>query len=285
MRAGQNPESLFRACLKNACAAPSTAIRLMAGLIIALVLAGPAIAAPQMLVLLESGGRLPLQCAEARCVVELAAMCLQPERRMPLAGRHYRTTDMDAITVAGFDETGTAVRRRLPVGARLTALRSHTAVRLEISAVWLGQNFAALQGVAVQGGAILEPVVIAGDAKPMTRAETRQVKDRAVSLARGAFAGNPGSVLTARVSNYLINALPKGKTVQPGALETAWRNALARIPANAEDLSTTRFLVNYCQYSADNGLAASLQSCLQGRQDRALEDLHQDYINALGTGS
>jgi hypothetical protein len=54
-----------------------------------------------MLVLLESGGRLPLQCAEARCVVELAAMCLQPERRMPEAGRSYRPVDLAAITVDG----------------------------------------------------------------------------------------------------------------------------------------------------------------------------------------
>ena len=66
---------------------------------------------------------------------------------------------------------------------------------------------------------------------------------------------------------------------------TAWREALAEIPANPDDLSTVRFIVDYCHYSANNGLARSLHYCLQGRQDRALEELHQGYINALGTGS
>ena len=63
------------------------------------------------------------------------------------------------------------------------------------------------------------------------------------------------------------------------------KRALGEIPADAKHLSTARFVVHYCQYSARNGLAASLQGCLQGRQDRALEDVHRGYINALATGS
>jgi len=271
--------------LMPACSAHFLPARLMAGLILGLFLFNPAAATPQMLVLLESGGYLPLQCNETRCVAELAAMCLQPERRMPETGRLYRPMERAAIAVTGLNQAAEVVQRPLPDAVRITALRGHLAVRLEISSTWLRQNFASVRGVAVTGGAILKPMAMAGDTKPMTTLEILQTKDRALSVAEGVFAANPGAVLTARVSNYLINALPAGTAVHAGTLENAWQNALAAIPANVGDLSTTRFIVDYCQYSAGIGLAASLQSCLQGRQDRALEDLHKGYVNALATGS
>ncbi|MDA1101191.1 MAG: hypothetical protein O2967_19660 [Proteobacteria bacterium] len=266
-------------------AALSFTLPLAAGVMAALFAANPVSATPQMLVLLESDGALPLQCQGARCVAELATMCLQPKRRMPEAGRPYRAMDVAAITVTGLDQQGQRVQRPLPDAARVTALRGHVAVRLEISATWLRRNFAAVQGVAVTAGAVLAPLPVAGDTWPMTRAEVVLAKDRAGSVARDAFAANPGFVLTARVSNYLINALPAGAAVQREALETARQHARGETPASAGQLATTRFQVDYCQHSAKNGLAASLRSCLQGRQDRALEHLHQNYIDALGTGS
>lgn len=271
--------------LRQECLSRFLPARLLAGLMLGLFVFNPASATPQMLVLLESGGYLPLQCNETGCVAELATMCLQPERRMPETGRLYRPMEQDAIAVVGLNQAAEVVQRPLPDAARVTALRGHLAVRLEISSAWLRRNFASVRGVAVTGGAILKPMAMADDTKPMTSLEILQTRHRALSVAEGAFAANPGAVLTARVSNYLINALPAGRTVNASALENAWQNAQTAIPASIDDLSTTRFIVNYCRYSAANGLAASLQSCLQGRQDRALEDLHQGYINALAAGS
>jgi hypothetical protein len=256
-----------------------------AGATAGLLAAAPAGAAPQMLVLLESGGRLPLQCEGTVCRAELATMCLQPERRMPEAGRRYRPLDGGEITVAGLDPAGRAVRIAVPASARIKALRGHLAVRLEIPAHWLRRHFASLQGVVVNDGAVLRPVAASDDAKPLTEAEILRAKGYAVTVASDAFAANPGSVLTARISNYLINALPAGKPVDDRALALAWHGALAELPGNAEHLPTARFIVDYCQYSANSGLAASLRSCLQGRQDRALEDVHQDFVDALATGS
>ncbi len=257
---------------------------LVAGAAAGLLAAGPAGAAPQMLVLLESGGRLPLQCEGTVCRAELATMCLQPERRMPEAGRLYQPLDGGTITVAGLDAAGRAVQIPVPASARIKALRSHLAVRLEIPANWLRRHFGSLTGVVVNSGAVLRPIAAHDDAKPITAAETLRAKGHAVAVASDAFAAHPGSVLTARISNYLINALPGGSSVDDRALALAWRSALAELPGDAEHLPTTRFIVDYCQYSANSGLAASLQSCLQGRQDRALEDVHQGYVDALATG-
>ena len=142
----QKSTSMIRAC---------RSLLASAGLVIALAVAGPAAAAPQMLVLLESRGLLPVQCGGGRCVVELATMCLQPERRMPEAGRTYRTLDGAAITVAGLDKSGQVVRRSVPESARIKALRGHLAVTLEISSAWLGQHFSSVHGIAVAGGAVL----------------------------------------------------------------------------------------------------------------------------------
>lgn len=261
-----------------------TLASMAAGLAVVL-LASPAGAAPQMLVLLESGGRLPLQCDGATCVAELVTMCLQPERHMPEQGRLYRPLEGGGITAAGRDSAGRAVQRPLPPAARIKALRSHLAVRLEIPETWLRQHFADHQGVVVNGGVVLLPLAAAGDTRPITGAEILQAKDHAVTVAARAFADNPDSVLTARISNYLINALPPGKAVDDRTLAIAWQSALAELPGSARHLPTTRFAVDYCYYSANNNLAASFQSCLQGRQDRALEDVHQGYVDALATGS
>ena len=255
------------------------------GLVMVLAITGPATAAPQMLVLLDGSGRLPIQCGERQRVVELATMCLQPERRMPEMGRGYRPTDRQAVVLTGLDKSGRAVQRPLPEAARINALRSHLSVRVEISRAWVEETFAARPGVVVAGGAALRPLALTSDTEPLTQSEIRHANANAMTVARGAFAGNPGAVLSARISNYVINALPNGNKVSDDALATAWREALAEIPANPDDLSTVRFIVDYCHYSANNGLARSLHYCLQGRQDRALEELHQGYINALGTGS
>ena len=259
---------------------------LVGGMLLACSHAGSASAAPQLLVLLDGGGRLPLQCAEGRCAVELATMCLQLERRMPEAGRSYRPLDLGALILSGRNTAGQAVHRPIPKTARIRALRSHLSVRLEIARTWLEQTFAARPDVIVAAGAVLRPLALASDAEPLAQGEIRQVKAHAKTVAQDAFAAEPKAVLTARISNYIINALPAGDKASNKVLATAWKKAVSEIAGGSDnDLSTARFIVDYCQYSANNGLAGSLHSCLQGRQDRALEDVHHGYVNALATGS
>ncbi len=246
---------------------------------------GTASAAPQMLVLLENGGRTPLQCRGESCVAELAAMCLQPERHIPRAGRAYTPLDGQKLLVTGQDHDGRALRLPVPPTAKLAALRSHLSVRLEVSKPWLQRHFRVVDGVVVAQAAVLRPEAEAGDERPITIAEEAEAATRAQSTARDAFAAHPGSVLTARISNYVINALPRDRDVDDKALVATWRAAVAEMSDPGADLTTARFAVDYCQYSARNGLADSLHTCLQGRQDRALEDVHQGYVDALATGS
>jgi hypothetical protein len=249
-------------------------------------IAGPAAAAPQLLALLDARAPVPLNCRGTDCSAELPAMCLQPERRAPEVGRAYRAVQGGAIRVLGTDRRGRERALAMPPDTTFTTLRTHVAVRIDLPRPWLSRHFAEVKGLIIDGPAVLRPRAAAFDHRPLREAEVAAVQGRAAAVAHRVFAGDAGSVATARISNFLINVLPNGDRVSDANLGAAWRRAVAALPAERRrDLSTARFVVDYCQYSAGAGLARNLHTCLRARQDQALEDLHQTYVNALNTGS
>ena len=131
-------------------------------------------AAPQALALLETGGPMPLVCADGVCKAEFTTYCLQKERPLPGAGTPYEVAQGDALRLLLTGSNGTV--RRVEAGPHVrirTSRAGHTAVVVEMPAGVLAQFDARTVAVEVGEGVTLAPVAVADDDNPLTEQELR----------------------------------------------------------------------------------------------------------------
>lgn len=175
--------------------------------------AGSAVAAPQILALLETPKPVEMICKDGQCTALLSSYCLQVERYAPKSGMrlhlakggkvtlHVRRADGRVVTVAG-----AAV-------ARFVSARKEYAVRVSVPMAVIGGHATAVS-VSIGAQASLIPAKIAGDPQPHKPGEIRKVTTQDRLAGRMVERGqHRTAIAAAHILNRLINRMEQGASL------------------------------------------------------------------------
>ncbi len=265
-----------------------TSIALLTAMLFAAPLSG-AHGAPQALALLNTGGPVPLTCADGICKAEFSTYCLQQERDLPGAGVAYTVAQDGPVRLVLTGADGTI--RTLPAAAhiRVTAARaSHTAVVIEMPQASLAALGAQRAAIDVGDRVTLTPVPVAGDPNPQSEQDQHIAAGPLRTL--GAKVVNPAgpAVATVRVLNRLVNALPEvieiDRTAGKRMLRRALKDGFASAPSPQVTQASQEFAACWNTRHIEVG-AYSVRNCLQRRHDGLMWDQVKRYWKAAGAGS
>jgi hypothetical protein len=258
----------------------------LAVLALAMLPVGTVAAAPQALALMATNGTVPFTCADGTCSVELSTFCLQQDRESPKAGTLYRLAAVKGVRLVASDGSGRTFRLPMPESLRISAERGYWAVTLSLPETTLAAIDGQRIAVDVGENVSLLPIETLWDAEPQGEAEAliatgpwRDVGRRVVDQS-GTRAG------TVRVTNRLINRLPKGRRATAGERSNAWRQAVdgGMSGSGGEAVGRAKAIFAYCQRPPESG--RRLKQCLQQQHDLMLTDLTENYWKAVaGPGS
>ncbi len=254
----------------------------------ALLVAGEARAAPQVLALITTNQPVVLKCDSVECRAELPTLCLQPERRAPQAGRGYRLADGQSVVLTGRGAGGAIVSIPVNGEVRFVARRTHVTVEARIAREVLTRHGLVRPAIAVTGAVSVVPLAKTSDEQPLTAREIAEATGVRRALAVALVDGDAERMPAVRLTNRLINALPAEGRADPKLRRRLWTRALdfvgrGDIPEAA--LERARSNVALCTDNADNGRSPSLRRCLQGFNDDTMEYLNTDLESALKAGS
>jgi hypothetical protein len=254
---------------------------------IALLAAGGAQAAPQVLGIVASNGPVPLACGEAGCHADLSSFCLQQPRENPGPGQSYLPMNGADIALIGRNGAGETVR--LPAAPYLSfnTDRGFTAIEVTLPPDKLAAL--GLSDLAVEIGekVSLLPAAAAGDSDPQTAEE--------IALATGEFrekgaeffdkTGESGDAI--RLANRMINALPahgRGAGDSDGRILEAVIATAAGQTANGEGVALAREMYATCQHKVDvTHHIGTMRACLEGTHDRLVVNTNIDFWNSLNS--
>jgi hypothetical protein len=262
---------------------------LVAAAVLAVVPFSVARAAPQALALLETEEATPLVCADGVCKAEFTTFCLQKERPLPGAGTPYEVLEGRALHLVLIGRGGLGQRIAAAPHVRIRTSRAgHTAVVIEMPAVSLAQLGATGAAIAVGPDVTLAPVPVAGDKNPMTEQEQELAAGPLRGIGTRVVDRAGASVEAVRVLNRLVNEMPPGIDVDPGARSRLWRRALAagldKSPGRQRDLAAREYAACWRDRVVELG-GMPVRECLGRRHDRLMWDHGERYWNALGAGS
>lgn len=170
-------------------------------------LSSSANAAPQLLGLFADS-RMPFNCENGTCSVEVTAICLQEARDMPAWQTAYTTVEPDRILLAGKGADGTAVS--IPIGKRVAieSERGSWAVTIRLPEAAVREAGISNPTLAIDGRAVLAPRPVAGDPAPQT-AQDIAIATTVFNQPHEAVIGDASyDVAAANVMNDMINTLP-----------------------------------------------------------------------------
>ena len=245
-------------------------------------------AAYQIMGLIASAGAVPLTCLRGECSAEFSSFCLQPHRASPPSGARYSAVGGAGITIVGTTLDG----RTLPISRvddlRITAQRGHNAVRISISLATLRALDLKSVAIEVGEGVSLVPEPIVGDANPQTEVDIAIATGPLRVLGVRVVDHGGDTIIAARLTNDLINALPRGGRVDPKVRDGLWGDATPAwvqpsITPGARKLA--RGAYEQCRANMARGSIFTMRQCLGSRHDRFLGELNNEYWDLLKIGS
>lgn len=258
----------------------------LAGALLAVSLPLTAQAAPQMLGLTQTAGATPMLCRDGKCTAELSAFCLQKYRDPPRVGTAYKAVDPSRIILSFTLGNGSVIRKSARGLVRLSAIRSHFAVRVSVSRQVMASIGATAVSVNIGAKVSLVPKPVVGDKRPQGRAEIAATAGAMRTVAEPIIDGNLPNAVAARVVNRMINTLPKGDQNDPRWRISLWKKVLSETKLTAlttDGIDNARAWHRLCLgYPRTRGAFAS---CLQLGHDRFMSKINKQYWNVVGAGS
>ena len=250
--------------------------------------AAPAQAAPQVLALVADSQPVELNCHNGDCWAEFSAYCLQPDRRSPVHGTRYLTTADADLRAIGTTHDGRTVALNAAKDLTITALRTHVAVRVAVTADVVRDLGLAKVSVTVGQNVALVPVPVPGDENPQDALELELATGPLRALGDTLVDSEGDRVVAARLTSQMINALPSRGRVDAATRQTLWRMTTSDpryatlTPSTVESL---RFAWFHCDHGATYGLTKSMRTCLEGQHDSMIGYLNNQYWDAAKAGS
>jgi hypothetical protein len=247
----------------------------------------PAAAQMQALALVESGGPIELACHGRDCWAEFSSFCLESDKRSPTRDTQYLLAGIQDVRLVGERADGARVVLDPAAELRISALRTHVAVRVAVPRRRL--NELNLVSLAVEVGAkvALLPIPAAGEV-PRSAAENAMAKTELREAGNGIVDEDAQGMPAARLVSRMINALPPRGRAEASVRDSLWQRTirpgeLAATPASSKQLLKAAHA--YCIDGAKYSAHSSMRSCLQSQHDSILGKLNDTYWKAVETGS
>ena len=249
--------------------------------------AGPAQAATQALALITSDGAIQLDCQGRDCWAEFSSFCLQPKRRSPDRDTAYDLADNQELRLLGERADGSQIVLDAAKELRITALRTHVAVRVNLPRARLNELNLSRVTLEVGRQVALLPRPHAGE-PAMSRTEVRHVTTVLRQKGSRIVDENTKRMQSVRLVNRMINALPAGGRVAGKVRDALWQQSLRPerlAKAAPSSQATVRRIYDDCRRNVELGQKPSLRRCLESHHDSILGTLNDDYWAAVRTGS
>lgn len=266
-------------------ATPTGLALAIGSLSIGLLAAGAARADPQVLGVVASLEPQPLVCDDNGCRVELTAFCLQQLRHNPPPGQAYYPAESADIALLGIRADGSQVTLPAAPYLQFSTYRGFTAIEATLDRATLDALGLASAAVVVGQQVSLLPAPTAGDPDPQSPEEIAIASGPSRKTAVQYF-DQPGRETDAlRVTNAMINALPRGyrPSDSDGSLWAAPQVVAISAKADPAGLAEAAKMQANCQIKVDvTHQVDSMRSCLQGSHDLLVIKQNIELWNALG---
>jgi len=248
---------------------------------------GSAAAAPQILGVSAVIEPIPMKCAQDTCSVELASFCLQKKRDDPDPGVAYMIFNDKDIRLHLTASDGRVWSVPAAGHVRVTAERSFTAVKVELSTDALSALGAIKAGLSVAEGVSLVPVPVAGDRDPITERELAYVTDNLRKKADRWMTGDAAKPQAIRIINRIVNATPITGRLETAKRESLWNDVVGELRAAPSNSGVQKALEMYgaCKFRVAVGRYFNMRSCLEVKQDSLMLDMNTHYWQAIDAGS
>jgi hypothetical protein len=265
--------------------------------------ATPAMAAPQVLMVVTPSDILPMNCEGGLCSSEVAAICLQPDRANPVRGKEYRVIEdtaqipgakssniEDTITLVGIAADGRQISLPTSRYLRIRAERDHFAVTLSVDASVLRKFALESLSVRITGNVLLFPDAVDQDPEPQTEADMMIARTTLRAVAKRILGQRADTLGGAKVVRSAMNALPRNRGTTEGERYAARQIAAAlRATPRARVLAGEAF--EACRNVSDLAIVTrydsrySYRDCLGIMHDDLIDGVNKQYWDALKSGS
>ena len=257
------------------------------GFLVSAGMSASAVAAPQILGVSAFYKPIPLNCEGESCTAQLASFCLQKRRDDPNPGDAYTIHNKDRVLLHLAASDGRTWTVPADPYVSITAERSFTAVKVEMTKQSLAALGATRVGISVAEGVSLVPVPVAGDPDPITARElayvTRTLRTKADRWVSG-INSKPAAI---RIINRLVNATPKAGKMEASARRSMFSDVIGRDRASGLNEGSRRAVEMFgaCLYRVEVGRYRSMRTCLQVKQDSLMLDMNTHYWQSIDAGS
>lgn len=251
------------------------------------LVASQAVAAPQILALVETSEPVVLHCADGSCRASFSTLCLQKERDAPQPGTVYVPASADSLILDVTSEDGRVTRLPAAGIARVTAERNYASVAIVLSEAEIAFLKPVRVALSIGPLASLVPMPALGDPWPLTREEIARVTGSTRMAAEFALRAADKDRVAARATQRLINAVAATEPRDAEAAHDLGHGLLAAAPEGRDHpgVQRARTVAEACRWwSADPSTDAYLR-CLQGRHDDLMFGLNARVWHRSDIGS
>lgn len=245
-------------------------------------------AAPQVLGLVATLSPTPLLCDGDNCKAEFSSFCLQKERAVPHAKWQYEVATGGALHLLLTGAGGSTWQIEAAPHIAVHAPRGFTAVEISVSAAALKALGATAAAVVVGEGVALAPADRADDEQPLSTEEKAFATGPLRQLGSRIVDHDPDVLMTTRVLNGLINALPDTVQVGARANEVLWARALSTglVARDGDANHTARQAYDACWRNAPVAYGLeTVRHCVQVRHDSLMIRKTRAYWDSVQAGS
>lgn len=223
--------------------------------------AGPALAAPQILALLETPTPVAMACKGGQCTAVLSSYCLQVRRYAPRSGARLHLAKGGTITLHVRRAGGRVVTVPAAAVARFASARKEYAVRVSVPVSAIGRDAASVR-ISVGAQTSLIPAKIAGDPQPHTPDEIARVTTQTRFAGHVMEQGQHRMTLAAvHALNRMANRLSRGERLN--AVVKRW----VRRGGDGLPIAAARLVAHHVGQCAQS---LNKQACLTARHDNLL---------------
>ncbi len=247
----------------------------------------PASADPQMLGVVQTASAVPLHCKNGECGAELTSICLQEERATPTTGYRYFAHNAETIGLTGIRRDGSRVALLVENALNFSAARGYSAVRVSVSEEMLRQHDLASVEISVGEGLTLVP-------QKKTTDDDKSLTEGDIELGAGPLRQTATAIVDldndkAHASQLLarmIDGLPRAGRASLEERTGLWASSGVPHTANLSKRGTHRARMTYnsCYRKTRIG-DLTLRQCLSEAHDSFIQELNQDYWDAVKVGT
>ncbi len=246
-----------------------------------------AVAAPQILALLETPEPTPLVCAEGVCRAEFSTLCLQKERDIPRPNTAYGPVDAAKIVLVLRLADGGTVRVKGHPGLRFVVPRTYVSATVEIAEAEITRLGASGGGVEIGPLASLIPAPEPDDTLPLNPEEIAKVTGSFRASAYRTVKRQKATVEAARATNRLVNAMRAQPAATHEAQNALWRRIADSLPGGRGTAGAEKaaMIVRACQSFQEKQGMEGFKGCLQFQHDQLMFGINSAYWNGKDAGS